>query len=77
MPSQDRIISIISWVANVPPTNIQASTHLKDDLEMDSLDIMLLITKLENIYQVRLSTDEIEKIETVQDANRFFSKVLS
>lgn len=76
MNVQERIISMTSWVANVPPARICPSTSLKDDLNLDSIDLMLLIVKLEKWFNVTLTSDEVENIETVKDASDYINRYL-
>ncbi len=68
MNTQERIIHLVSWLADVPYQNISLSTHIRDDLNVDSIDFMLLVVRLERFFQVSLSTEEVESIETVKDA---------
>jgi len=71
---QDRVIGHISWSLNVPASQIYPYTHFKDDLQMDALDLLLLIADLESRLNVYLTPEEVEIIETVQDASYFFQK---
>ncbi|HMQ60797.1 MAG TPA: phosphopantetheine-binding protein [Flavilitoribacter sp.] len=72
--TQDRVIDLISWRLNVPPTRIYPYTRLQDDLLLDALDMMLLIVELESRFNIFLTTEEVEGIETVQDASFLFQK---
>ena len=71
---QERIIIMASWIANVPPSHICETTHLSDDLDLDSIDIMTLIIQLEKWFDIILTKDEVDNIETVKDASDCFSK---
>ena len=68
MNTEQKIITRISWMTNLSPDRIHRHTHLKDDLLLDSLDIMMLIVELESWFRVTLSTKEVEGIETINDA---------
>ncbi len=68
MNTHDRVIYMISWAASVPQAQLCPTTNLKDDLNLDSIDFMLLIVKLEKWFNVILSEEEVESIETVKDA---------
>ena len=65
---------MISHALNVPASFLNPFTHLRDDLYLDSLDFQLLIAKLETSFQVYLSPEEVESIETVRDAGRLFGR---
>jgi acyl carrier protein len=72
--SQERIIDLISWIVNVPSAHIHPYTLLKDDLELDPIDMLLLIAELESQFNIYLTPEEVETIETVQDISFFFQK---
>ncbi len=65
---------MISWMANVPPSQICPTTNLRDDLDLDSIDVMTLIVQLEKWFEVILTNEEVEQIETVKDANDCISR---
>ncbi len=71
---QERIIDLISWRLNVPVKQIHPYTHLQDDLHLDAIDLLLLIAELESRFNVYLTPEEAEAIETVQDASFFIQK---
>ncbi len=71
---QERIIIMSSWIANVPPSHICETTHFSEDLDLDAIDFMTLILQLEKWFNVMLSKDEVDGIETVKDATECFSK---
>ncbi len=74
---QTKIIDLISWIADVPVTSICPTTNIKDDLSLDSIDFMLLIVKLEKSFDISLSTEEVEKIETVKDASDYIRRYVA
>ncbi len=71
MISQRNLIQIIAWFANIPAQQICPSTNLKDDLNLDSIDFLDLIVRLERTLNIAFTTDEIENIETVHDLNKY------
>ena len=77
METTQTLIGLISSVANVSPVHLQATTNLHHDLAMDSLDFMLLIVKVEQLFDVIFTTQEIAEIETVADAGRCLERHLS
>ncbi len=74
LSTEERIIEVIGWTLNVPSSQIFPYTHLKDDLFLDPIDLMLLIIKLETQFNVYLTPEEVAKIETVRDATHFIRK---
>lgn len=73
----DKIIHLVSWIANVPVNQIFPSTHIKEDLNVDNIDFMLLTIQIEKMFDVVLSNEEVENLETVQDANTLIMRQLA
>ena len=53
------------------PERIQESTHFREDLSADSLDLYTLVQELEDSYGVKMSDEEATKIHTVREAVDF------
>jgi acyl carrier protein len=53
------------------PERIQESTHFRDDLSADSLDLYTLVQELEDSYGVKMSDEEAAQIHTVAQAIDF------
>ena len=53
------------------PARIQESTHFREDLSADSLDLYSLVQELEDIYGVKMSDEEAARIHTVREAVDF------
>lgn len=46
---------------------IIATSSFKEDLEVDSLDLMELVMALEDEFNVEIPSEELQNIKTVQD----------
>jgi acyl carrier protein len=55
----------------VDPDGISDSTHFRDDLDADSLDLYELVMELEDSYGISVSEEQAARIETVGDAVDF------
>jgi acyl carrier protein len=53
------------------PARIQESTHFKQDLDADSLDLYTLVQELEDTYGVRMTDEQAARIQTVAQAIDF------
>jgi acyl carrier protein len=53
------------------PARIQESTHFRQDLSADSLDLYTLVQELEDSYGVKMSDEEAAQIHTVAQAIDF------
>jgi len=62
-----KVSDLISFMLNIPTTRIHPFTSLKDDLLLDAIDILLLIAALESKFDVYLSPEEAESVQTVED----------
>lgn len=58
----------LSEELEVDPSRIQDDTRFKEDLEADSLDLVALVTELEDRSGVRIPDEEAVKIKTVGQA---------
>jgi acyl carrier protein len=68
-----KIEKIFSSVFSIPEKTIEDSTELKSISSWDSMMHMVLITRLEEEFQVQLTGDEIADMQTVGDARRFLA----
>ena len=53
------------------PAPIQESTHFRDDLSADSLDLYSLVQELEDTYGLKMSDEQAARIHTVRQALDF------
>ena len=53
----------------MPVKHIHPYTHLQDELNLDAIDLLLLIAELESRFNVYLTPEEAEAIETVFGAD--------
>ena len=70
---KEEIIKIIADVAEVPEESINLKTNLIADLDLESLDLVTLVSEIENKYQLEIADKEIKKIQTVEDIVNFLS----
>lgn len=70
----DKIISIIREQLNIEDADITEETSFKDDLGVDSLDLLELVMAFEEEYNIELNPDELEGIYTVGDILEYIKK---
>ena len=56
---------------------ITEDTVLRTDLAMNSLDLMGLVSKIEDEYQIEIQDRDIVKIQTVGDIIRYLEETLA
>ncbi len=62
-----KLYELIADVLGVPRNDLSYETNLCYDLGADSLDIVELITQLENALEIKISDRQIDRIRTVGD----------
>lgn len=63
----ERIAGIIREQLNLDNVEITEETSFKDDLDADSLDLFELVMAFEEAYNVEITSEDLEKLETVGD----------
>ncbi|MDX1478783.1 MAG: phosphopantetheine-binding protein [Saprospiraceae bacterium] len=67
MTFQAKLLYLIAWILRIPTQSISAQTDLREDLNLDMLDIELMVFQLERYYHTEFTSDQINGIRTVQD----------
>jgi acyl carrier protein len=67
----DKVQAHLADELGVPADSISDTTHFRDDLDADSLDLYELVMELEDTYGVTMSEQEAEGIVTVGQAVEF------
>lgn len=69
-----RVIEIIREQLNLDDVEINEETSFKDDLGVDSLDLLELVMAFEEEYNIELDPEELEGITTVGDIVEFIKR---
>jgi long-chain acyl-CoA synthetase len=67
------ILPVISRIAHVGPTALSANANLANDLKLDSLGRVELLSALEDQYQIELDEAAITEATTIADIERIVS----
>lgn len=68
---------VIAEELEVEPDQISLESLIVDDLGADSLDVVELIMRLEEKFEVEIPDEEAEKIQSVDDAVKFITTRLA
>ena len=68
MSVEDRVSGIIVEQLGVAKEDIAPGANFVDDLGADSLDIVELVMAMEEEFDIEISDDDAEKIQTIGDA---------
>ncbi len=64
---QEKVIKLISDATKIDLAKIQPATSFVDDLNLDSLDIVELMMKMEDEFGVEIPEEDAEGLKSVQD----------
>lgn len=70
----DRIKQIVAEQLGVDEDQVTTEASFMDDLGADSLDTVELVMALEEEFDVEISDEDAEKIQTVQNAIDYIGK---
>ena len=68
-----KVIKLISEATKVEESKITLETNLVDDLNLDSLDVVELMMKMEDEFGLEIPEEEAEKLRTVKDIVTYLS----
>ena len=68
MNLEERVAELVVEQLGVSREEIVAESAFIDDLGADSLDIVELVMALEEAFDVEISDEDAEKIQTIEDA---------
>ena len=70
----DHVLSIVSDVLNIDPKTIAPSSHIILDLGGDSFTYMSIIASVESEFEIKISTDLIGRLNTINEFTLFILK---
>ncbi len=74
---QNDVESIIRRIRPDVSGEIRSSDRLREDLGLDSLHSMELLSSVTEKYEVDVDVEQVQEVKTVGDVVAFLSKVLS
>lgn len=72
----DKVISIISEYQDIPADTIHADSHLVNDLGFSSFDVVSLIGKFEDEFDIEILDRKIKQMKTVEDIVKFIEETI-
>ena len=71
----EKIQEMLADALNLPLEKVTADAKIVDDLGADSLDVVELLSRLEDEYGIMIPDDEVENLVTVQDVANEIEKL--
>ncbi|WP_225073469.1 acyl carrier protein [Desulfuromonas sp. CSMB_57] len=71
---EEKVKQIIAEQLGVDEEQVTGDASFMDDLGADSLDTVELVMALEEEFDIEISDEDAEKIQTVQDAIDYISE---
>ena len=65
------LAAIVNEETGLPVESVQPDKSFTDDLDIDSLSMMTIVTLAEEKFEVRIPDEEVANLATVQDAVSF------
>ncbi len=72
----EKIRAMLAETLNKPIEEVTAESKIVEDLGADSLDVVELLSCLEDEYNVTIPDDEVEKLITVGDVAEELEKLV-
>ena len=64
----EQLKKLIVELLEIDESKVVREASLADDFNADSLDIIELVTAVEDVFKIEIPDDDVEKMRTVQDA---------
>ncbi len=72
----EKIQAMLAEALNLPLEKVTPDAKIVDDLGADSLDVVELLSQLEDEYGVQIPDDEVENLATVADVAAEIEKLV-
>jgi len=70
----DQVIKLVSEITKVESSKISAETNFIEDLNLDSLDIVELMMKMEDEFSIEIPEEAAEHLKTVGDVVSYLNE---
>lgn len=72
----EKVRDIIVERLKVDPSEVSPDAAFVEDLKADSLDIVEMVMKLEETFNISIPDEDVEKLRTVGDAVAYIERLL-
>lgn len=71
---QEKVIKLVSDATKIDISKISLNTSFVDDLNLDSLDIVELMMKMEDEFGVEIPEEDAEGLKSIKDVVTYLEK---
>lgn len=71
------IAKIIENIADIPLDEIKGDSHVMDDLNLSSLEIMTIVRQVERTFSIKISENELLSVRTIDDLAKVIENIIS
>ncbi|HAE44746.1 MAG TPA: acyl carrier protein [Lachnospiraceae bacterium] len=68
------IIEVLEQYTDVPAEQINETSNLIDDLELNSFDVLTIVSDFEDQYGISIPDEQIMEFKTVADIEEYLEK---
>lgn len=72
----EKVIGLAAEQVGMDPRELDAETHLIDDLGFDSLDIVEFIMKIEEEFEINIPDEKAQDVRTIGQATEMLIEML-
>ena len=78
MPTvEEKVKELVLDILDVKPEALVPSAKFIEDLSATSIDIVEIVTAIQNSFDVDITDEEAEKVRTIQDAVDFLKEAIA
>lgn len=70
----EKIRDILKGYTEVPAEKITPQSHFRDDLGLNSLDVVNVVVAFEDEFDIEIDDDDISSMVRVEDAIRYITE---
>jgi len=74
---EEKVKEIVLEILDVKPEDVVPSAKFIEDLNATSIDIVEIVTAIQNTFDVNIAEEEAQKIRTIQDAVDYLNAALA
>ncbi len=72
----DKLCDFLSNQLGIDPEDIRPESNVIDDLGADSLDLVEMLTEMENEYNIMITDERVRELTTVGEIARFLEELI-